>query len=58
MEIKKAYTVIVYPGRTHWDRNSPIEELEESFQTEQEATDWADGIMNYWKDYICEIVHE
>lgn len=50
------YTVIVYSGFSHWSK--PIDELEESFSTKDEAEDYVRTIAKYNPKYWCKIVED
>ena len=50
------WVVIVYSGRSHWDKE--IGELQESFRTRDGALVYARTIERLNPDYVCEIAKE
>lgn len=50
------YAVIVYNGKSHW--NKPIDEISLVFETMEEAKTYADSIEIYRPEYYIEIVKD
>lgn len=52
----KKYVVRVYSGYAHWDK--PIKELEECFETLEEAVSYVRGLNSFRPEYRKEISFE